>query len=208
MTLGPAANTLATIRQFRRSTTTMALNNFIRYYSIARDAFTAAEDLLLKYREMPWSSQSPQNDLNLAKLRTGTFVFEQCYICQVFSAVFVEARINFFSELALGSKYFYSHLDKLDPRSKILIVHRLVDGEEIDKSGQYYENLVTLFRTRNEIVHHKSQSIEKHTIDPELPFNVAKQCFEAARETGWRYANRTTLPWGVESEKYEYDYRI
>jgi hypothetical protein len=188
--------------------TSMSLNNSARYYDIARDAFAAAEDLILQYREMPWGSQSPQDVVNLGKLRTGSSIFDQCFICQVFSAVFVEAEINFFGELALGANYFYSHLDKLDPKSKILVVHRLVYSEEIDKSGQYYENLVTLFRTRNEIVHHKSQPVEKHTIDPELPCSVAKQCFEAARETGHRLVNRPSRPLIFSSEKYEYDYRI
>ncbi|MCA9109355.1 MAG: hypothetical protein KDA52_05380 [Planctomycetaceae bacterium] len=157
---------------------------------------------------MPNGIFHPQDDANLAKLRMMGAIYDHCCVCQVFSAVYVEAAANLLGELGLGKKYFTDHLEKLDPTSKLLLLVRILDGYDIDKSDANYCHLVELFKSRNRIMHPKLQPDDKHTADPEIPFAIAKKGFMAACETGKLLCDRDTPPTFYGRKTYEYQHRI
>lgn len=44
--------------------------------------------------------------------------------------------------MAFSDKYYYEHLNQLDPNSKIVVVFNMLDGEDINKSSSYWNDFV------------------------------------------------------------------
>lgn len=76
----------------------------------------------------------------------------------IFAAMVVEAFIFHYASEHLGKRFFLDNLDRLDIKSKWLVVPRLVLNKQIDKGGQAYEALSKLASDRNYLVHHKDGS--------------------------------------------------
>lgn len=186
----------------------MSVNNSGRFFKISKQSYAEAEGDYLQYMAMPSGCHLPQDSQNLDKLRKGAVIFDNCCVCEVFAAIFVEAAVNSIGELGLGKGYFGEHLEKLDPKSKIVLVMRLIDNEELDKSGEYYACLTHLFRVRNDTVHHKTKPDDKHIVDPNVPMQSAKKCLKAALLTGSWILRRKRLPLMYGPDVYNYDFRI
>jgi hypothetical protein len=72
-----------------------------------------------------------------------------------FSAMALESYINLYGAENLGSAYFGKYLDKLDLRSKWVIVPRMVTGKELDTTSQGFSLFSNLVALRNRLVHDK-----------------------------------------------------
>ncbi len=77
----------------------------------------------------------------------------------VFSEMAIEAYINYYGISRLGSGFYTSHIDRLDLRSKWVIVPQLVTGKQFPKTGQGYGLLSRLVKNRNSMVHKKPVDI-------------------------------------------------
>lgn len=86
----------------------------------------------------------------------------------LFSAMTFEAAIYDFASVHLGDNYVKSHLDKLDPLSKWLVVLRLVTGLELSKGEAPYAALKSLISARNQLVHSKSEAFDYDRADQQL----------------------------------------
>jgi len=156
------------------------VNNHLRYHEVSRDHLAKAEETLRLWRTLPIGTQFPQDADNLRFLKAISSIYNDCLISLTFSALFVEALANLFGEVYLGKAYFYEHLDKLDTKSKLQVVSRIIGGPEIDKSTKLWSDLVYMFRNRNEIVHHKTLPDDRWTWDPDAEHKKAKRCQDAA----------------------------
>lgn len=162
----------------------MSTNNSLKYYDIAKSNLNNAQNIFDKLQGMSEGVYFPQDAENLEYLRTRSSIFDCCLISITFSALFVEAAVNIFGEVYLGSKYYYEYLDKLDTKSKLQVIERMVTHGQIDKGGEFWFDLTFLIKLRNEIVHHKSKSDEQHIIDPSIPLSNAKRSFKTVCNVG------------------------
>lgn len=81
-------------------------------------------------------------------------------IAITFAAMSLEAFFFDYAADALGDKLVEEHLDKLDLKSRFVVYPRLVAGKKLDKGAQAYEQLSTLQKIRNKLVHFKSRSFD------------------------------------------------
>jgi len=88
-----------------------------------------------------------------------------------FAGMCLEAFFYDYAATHLGDTYAKDHLDKLDLKSKLLIVPRLVCGKEIDKSAHVYEKVQQLATDRNYLVHFKSKGFEANEMHKASDFH-------------------------------------
>ncbi len=93
---------------------------------------------------------------NLEKQQECYELREQAAVIVItFSGMCLEAFFYDYAATHLGDTYAKEHLDKLDLKSKLLIIPRLVCGKEIDKSAHVYQKVQQLVTDRNYLVHFK-----------------------------------------------------
>lgn len=71
----------------------------------------------------------------------------------------LESFINDYGSAKFGNSYFKDHLDKLDVKSKWLVIPQLATNNSIKKGGNGYQHLEKLVKIRNRLVHSKSKNI-------------------------------------------------
>jgi len=82
------------------------------------------------------------------------------HISIIFAAMCLEAIINHYATLRSSKKYFENYLDKLDVKSKWIVIPKLFTNVEFNRDSQAFELLGKLMTLRNELVHYKPQTIE------------------------------------------------
>jgi hypothetical protein len=75
----------------------------------------------------------------------------------VFGALCLEAFIYDYAAHNFSDTYARKYLDKLDLRSKWVVIPKLVTGKKFPKERQVFEHLGELIEARNELVHAKSR---------------------------------------------------
>lgn len=74
----------------------------------------------------------------------------------VFTAMTLEAGIFDLAAINLGDEISTTHLDKLDLQAKWVVVPQLICGSSMRVDGAALNNLRSLVKARNRLVHHKS----------------------------------------------------
>jgi hypothetical protein len=98
---------------------------------------------------------------NLEKQQECYELREQAAVIVItFAGMCLEAFFYDYAATHLGDTYAKEHLDKLDLKSKLLIVPRLVCGKEVDKSAHVYQKVQQLVTDRNYLIHFKSKGFE------------------------------------------------
>jgi hypothetical protein len=77
----------------------------------------------------------------------------------VLSGMCLEATLFDLSACLFGDE-FAEQVDKLDPPSKFAVIARCVNGRAPRKDRVTYENLQSVIKARNQLVHHKSHSMD------------------------------------------------
>lgn len=90
-------------------------------------------------------------------------------LCILSTALFLEAYIFDYCARKKSASFFKKYLDKLDPVAKWVITTRLLLTEGISEDDEVIERLNKLFKTRNELVHHKTKNSEDFMSSPEIP---------------------------------------
>ena len=99
-----------------------------------------------------------KNNVSTSKLyKTYSALNSSISVVIIFSALYVEGEINAMGELVFGRKEFQEHYDSLRATDKILIIHKVVYGDDFDKSINQYRLLTELFKNRNDMAHPKSK---------------------------------------------------
>ncbi len=90
----------------------------------------------------------------------------------VFAAFAAEAAINAYGVRRLTGSYFNDHLDKLDTKSKWVVIPRMVTGTPFPKDRNVYNLLKQTMDWRNMLVHPKSPMMNDFQKEAEARLNV------------------------------------
>jgi hypothetical protein len=82
----------------------------------------------------------------------------------IFCAASLEAYINHYAISHLSKNYFETYLDKLNLRSKWVVIPRIINGTQLNTGSKAIQELSWLIKLRNELMHYKSRKIEIHNI--------------------------------------------
>jgi hypothetical protein len=95
-------------------------------------------------------------------------------IAIIFAVITLEAVIYDYSAIAFSDSYSNKYLDKLDLRSKWIVIPKLVTGKEISRDGQGIQYLSEIIKFRNNIIHHKTSKLDLREESLEKYFNKEK----------------------------------
>jgi hypothetical protein len=76
----------------------------------------------------------------------------------VFAAMCLESGIYDYAAEGMGDRFTRAYLDKIDLKTKWLIIPHLVCGQMMRRDGAAFQALDSLISVRNELVHSKSKS--------------------------------------------------
>ncbi len=75
----------------------------------------------------------------------------------IFLGAFLESYFFEFAAVALGQGYAEKYIEKIDLTAKIVLVPKLVTGEEIKRDLNFWSGIKDLIKWRNRIVHNKTK---------------------------------------------------
>ncbi len=172
--------------------------NHSTYYAVAYRNNVEVRRLV---RELSGIKVETDDDVDVA-CAVNAAIQRHAMIVVVFSALTLEAFINFYAIEHLSKRFLERHLDRLGPASKWLIIPRLVCGKQLDTNGQAYEGLQRLFKTRNELVHYKGKITPMSQLRDRDYSYVEEKDAEDAISTVWqavtelsRLDTRVTSSW-------------
>lgn len=90
------------------------------------------------------------------------------HISIIFSAMCLEAIINHYAINRTSKTFFENYLDKLDVKTKWVIIPKLLSNVEFNRESQAFELLGKFVKLRNDLVHYKSRVIR-------FPANMTEQ---------------------------------
>lgn len=93
----------------------------------------------------------------------------------VFTAMALEAGVFELAAINLGDATATDDLDKLDLNAKWIVIPQLICGRGLAKTGPALNNLTTLIKARNQLVHYKSKPFPGYQPDPESPSGWTEQ---------------------------------
>lgn len=82
------------------------------------------------------------------------------HITIIFAAMCLEAIINHYAISRTSKSYLENYLDKLEVKSKWIIIPKLICNTEFNRDSQAFELLDKVISLRNNLVHYKSCIIE------------------------------------------------
>ena len=83
----------------------------------------------------------------------------------VFAAMCLESGIYDYAAEGMGDRFTRAYLDKIDLKTKWLIVPHLVCGEMMRRDGAAFQALDALIGIRNQLVHSKSKAAQLDDLD-------------------------------------------
>jgi len=87
------------------------------------------------------------------------------FVIIIFSAIAIEAYIYDYAARHLSDKFVQEYIDKLDLIGKLIVVPRLITGQELPRNKKWFGLAKAIVKTRNMIVHSKSSAISLATTD-------------------------------------------
>ena len=129
----------------------ITLSSHETFYSIAYRHHCRINQLVTERNKI---TVNDEKEVDLICKKNATIQRESMVVI-IFSALTLEAFINYYGIIHFPCKYFEKHFDKLNPISKWVIIPRLVVGQQLDTSEKTYELLTRLFDLRNKLVHSK-----------------------------------------------------
>jgi hypothetical protein len=138
----------------------ITLNMHGQYFSIALDSFNMAEELEDQRKEIMASqghhNHVPKPDETARLMSIIDKIGNAAITSVVFSALCTEALINSYAINNFSRSFFKNYLDKLNVKSKWVIIPRLVTGNEVDVGSPAMQALWRLIDTRNKLTHFKT----------------------------------------------------
>jgi len=129
----------------------LAFINYETFFSIAWKAFFQVQKLL-KIR----GEKEVVTDKDIDKVCMCNADIQRLSIISIILCTMtLEAYINKYGATHLSRSYFDHYLDKLDIKSKWIIIPRLVTGNQIQTNSKAFKYLVNLISLRNKLVHVK-----------------------------------------------------
>ena len=129
------------------------LSNHSTYYAIAYKHLQS-----VKQRVAARDARKELTDDNIDYIcKQNAAIHRETIVAIIFSALTLEAFINHYGLMKYSKRFFTNHLDKMNPRTKWLLLPRLITGKGLSTDSQEYEMLTLLFRLRDELVHYKTR---------------------------------------------------
>lgn len=100
----------------------------------------------------------------------------------VFTAMALEAGVFELAAINLGDATTKEYLDKLDVISKWFVVPQLICGRSLAEKGPALNNLNTLVKARNLLVHCKSKPFPGYHADANSPTGWSEQSMKTVKE--------------------------
>lgn len=129
------------------------LNNHITFFAIAIRHIKNIKKLVTERKSFKVKTDK---DVDHAAFITAS-IQRNAMVTVIFSALTLEAFINFYGINNFSKSYFNNHLDKLTPINKWIVFPQLTTGKQINTDGQSYELLRSLFKLRDKLVHYKTR---------------------------------------------------
>ncbi|MDA3883992.1 MAG: hypothetical protein PF638_00180 [Candidatus Delongbacteria bacterium] len=143
----------------------ISLSSYRRYMSIAAEACDDA-----KKTASLRNAFVVEKNIDTEKLvNVADDVHKKASIAIVFSAMAIEAFINEYGISNFSSSYFKNHLDNLNLISKLVLLPKLANKIELDKTGQVYQDVKWLIEFRNHLVHFRFKKKPVKDIDMTNP---------------------------------------
>ncbi len=150
---------------------------------------TSIENILKKIEKNDMSEEEAnkmKTSEGFQKLATISFNIRMLGIQTILNCAFcLESFINDYGSEKFGNSYFGDHLDRLDVKSKWLVIPKLATGKSIKKGGVGYGHLRTIVGIRNKLVHSKGKNIAIEEFGDSAVFNEmieqTKQVYKCLR---------------------------
>ncbi|WP_298346079.1 hypothetical protein [uncultured Algibacter sp.] len=131
---------------------------------IAIDSFLKFESLKEEFEMLKKKGHVEADNFKVYKEQEKINEFENSIVKEtikivIFLGAFLESYFFELSAVALGQQYTESHIEKLNLASKIVLIPRLISGQGIDKSLNFWGEIKGLIRWRNKIIHNKSKDL-------------------------------------------------
>ncbi|MDD2389231.1 MAG: hypothetical protein PHP23_05805 [Desulfobacterales bacterium] len=139
----------------------ISLSSYGRYMSIAAEACDNAKKSASHRNALVGETNIDHEKL----IKAASDVHDKATIAIVFSAMAIEAFINEYGISNFSSSYFKNHLDNLSLVSKLVIIPKIANKLELDKSGQVYQEVKWLIELRNHLVHFRFKKRPVKDID-------------------------------------------
>lgn len=140
-----------------------ARTSFIRLYSeIARDSLEKLASIEMQISELEKEiSKTGRNDGAPfpALISLENELGKTAFVTIIFSAIAIEAYIYDYAARHLSDKFSKEYIDKLDLVGKLVIVPKLITGQELPRNKKWFGLAKNIVKTRNMIVHNKSSTI-------------------------------------------------
>lgn len=131
----------------------ITLDNHATFYAIA---YRHHEEIVRIVSERDRREVKTEEDVEYQALANAE-IQRGAMVVVIFSALTLEAFINHYAIENVSKSYFDEHIDRLGPRSKWLLVPKLVKSSELPRDGQAYEGITKLFKLRDKLVHYKTR---------------------------------------------------
>lgn len=82
------------------------------------------------------------------------------HVAIIFAAMCLEAIINHYAISRTSKSYLENYLDKLEVKSKWVIIPKLISNADFNRDSQAFELIDKVITLRNNLVHYKSRIIE------------------------------------------------
>lgn len=129
------------------------LNNFKTFFGIATRNYSKTKDLC---KERDSTRIIKDEDVDFACLKNAE-IQRKAMITVIFSHMTLESYINFYGIENFSRSHFKNYLDKLDIKSKWVIIPELVTGKQINTESEAFRFLGELISLRNRLVHEKTR---------------------------------------------------
>jgi hypothetical protein len=146
------------------------------YAEMAEEAYEAYQVEKNKRIPAPATDEFPEErlerDSRMTKLGIKSIVF---------TAMALEAGVFELAAINLGDETTKEYLDKLDVVSKWFLVPQLICGHSLAEKGPALNNLKTLVKARNLLVHCKSKPFPGYQADTSSPTGWSEQSMKAVK---------------------------
>jgi hypothetical protein len=118
----------------------------------------------------------------------------------VFSCMCLESFINCYGISHYSKTYFENYLDKLDLKSKWIIIPRLINGLQLETESIAFKNFSELIKLRNKLVHDKpkTKKVSRTLASDWITENEAKLSVETVQNVLTelkKIDNKTNIKW-------------
>lgn len=134
----------------------VSLSNYRTFWGVATRNHSRVESLVHDRDSIPENHEMTDDDIDFVCEKNAE-IQRAAMVTVAFSLMTLESYINEYGIQLSSGSYFDNYLDKLDTRSKWVVIPRLFTHKQINTDAESFELLRELIALRNRIVHDKTR---------------------------------------------------